>query len=45
MNLVPYLLVATLGSRITTMPESLLVRIRRPTPCLSFKMATGTDYS
>ena len=33
MNRAPYLLVATRGSRITTMPESLLVRISRPTPC------------
>lgn len=45
MNLAPYLLVATRESKITTIPESFFVRINRPTPCLSFRMATGTDYS
>ena len=29
-------------SRITTMPESVRVRINRPKPCLSFKIASGS---
>jgi hypothetical protein len=28
-------------SRITTIPRSVFVRIKRPTPCRSFKMASG----
>ena len=27
------------------MPLSLLVRIKRPTPCRSFKTASGNEYS
>ena len=34
--------IAPLGSRITTIPWSLRVRIRRPNPCLSLMIAEGT---
>ena len=32
-------------SRMTIIPRSLLVRINRPTPCRSFKIASGSEYS
>src|SRR5438477_9687543 len=45
MNARPYGLVTMRLSRITMMPLSLFVRIRRPTPCRSFRIASGNEYS
>jgi len=39
----PYGLVTIRLSKITMMPRSVLVRIRRPTPCRSFKIASGNE--
>src|SRR2546425_5369130 len=41
----PYGLVTMRLSRMTMMPWSLLVRIKRPTPCRSFRIASGNEYS
>src|SRR5215831_8974185 len=41
----PYGLVTIRLSRMTIMPQSLLVRIKRPTPCRSFRIASGKEYS
>ena len=44
-NARPYGFVTIRLSKITMMPRSVCVRIRRPTPCRSFRMASGNEYS
>lgn len=39
----PYVLVIILESSITTAPRSVLERIKRPNPCLSFSVVTGNE--
>jgi len=41
-NVLPYGFVRTRGSKITTMPRSCCVRIKRPKPCFNFNTASGS---
>src|SRR6516164_11309738 len=44
-NALPYVLLRIRLSRMTIIPSSVLVRIKRPTPCRNFRIASGSEYS